>query len=101
MKPIALGPNQLHRFYRGGAALAEFRGGEPSDNYAPEDWVGSTTTAFGESRMGLSELPDGTLLRDALSSCSTRVSGCRYTAILTTPSPSDGSASLTARPRPG
>ncbi|MEV8251818.1 class I mannose-6-phosphate isomerase [Microbacterium sp. NPDC076768] len=32
----------------------------------PEDWVGSTTTIRGEERLGLTTLPDGRLLRDAV-----------------------------------
>ena len=32
----------------------------------PEDWVGSTTTVFGERELGLSPLADGRLLRDAV-----------------------------------
>jgi mannose-6-phosphate isomerase len=32
----------------------------------PEEWIGSTTTRFGESRIGLSTLPTGELLSDAL-----------------------------------
>ena len=32
----------------------------------PEDWVGSTTTLFGEESVGLSVLPDGRRLRDAV-----------------------------------
>jgi mannose-6-phosphate isomerase len=65
-KPLRLGPNQLRRFYRGGEAIARFRGTPHEDEYAPEDWVGSTTTVFGEDRTGLSALPDGRLLRDAI-----------------------------------
>jgi mannose-6-phosphate isomerase len=68
VKPIRLAPNQLHRFYRGGAAIGRFRGVASPDEYAPEDWVGSTTTAFGDASAGLSSLPDGRLLRDALAS---------------------------------
>lgn len=68
MKPIRLAPNPLHRFYRGGAAIAEFRSLAAHDDYAPEDWVGSTTTVFGDAPAGLSLLPDGRLLRDALAS---------------------------------
>jgi len=52
------------RFYRGGEAIARFRGIELAD--APEDWVGSTTAAYGEQTLGLSVLPDGRLLRDAI-----------------------------------
>jgi mannose-6-phosphate isomerase len=66
VKPVRLGPNQLHRFYRGGAAIARLRGTESVDDFAPEDWVGSSSTTFRDTGAGLSALPDGTLLRDAL-----------------------------------
>jgi len=66
MRPIRLQPNQLHRFYRGGSAIARLRAAASNDEYAPEDWVGSTTTVFGKSRTGLSVLPDGQSLRDAI-----------------------------------
>ncbi len=66
MKPIRLAPNQLRRLYRGGDEIARFRSTPSEDEYAPEDWVGSTTTIFGEDGMGLSSLPDGRLLRDAV-----------------------------------
>lgn len=66
MRPIPLEPNQLHRFYRGGPAIARFRGAPVSDEQTPEDWVGSTTTVFGEPQRGLSLLPDGRVLRDAI-----------------------------------
>ncbi len=66
MKPIRLDPHQLHRFYAGGPAIAALRGIPSTDDHAPEDWVGSTTTLFGHERLGLSSLPDGTLLRDAI-----------------------------------
>ena len=32
----------------------------------PEEWIGSTVTRAGEEVSGLSVLPDGTLLRDAV-----------------------------------
>jgi mannose-6-phosphate isomerase len=64
VRPCALGANQLRRFYRGGAAIAAFRGDK--DAGGPEDWVGSTTEAFGTDGLGLSRLPDGRLLRDAI-----------------------------------
>ena len=45
--PMALGaPNQIKRFYRGGAQIEALRGGSPSDG-GPEDWIGSTTTVLG------------------------------------------------------
>lgn len=62
---FVLGPNQLQRFYLGGAEIARFRGlGAAADG--PEDWVASTTTAFGDQQAGLSRLPDGVLLADAV-----------------------------------
>jgi mannose-6-phosphate isomerase len=64
--PVALGANLPERFYRGGGAIAAFRGIEQMGEFTPEDWVGSTTTLFGEHEAGLSRLPDGRLLRDAL-----------------------------------
>jgi mannose-6-phosphate isomerase len=65
-RPIALDANLPERFYRGGAAIARFRGIEPAGEFTPEDWVGSTTTLYGEREAGLTRLPDGGLLRDAL-----------------------------------
>ncbi|MGZ4411247.1 MAG: mannose-6-phosphate isomerase, partial [Gaiellaceae bacterium] len=66
MKPIPLPANQPSRFYRGGAAIARFRGVPSSDPYVPEDWVGSTTTLLGEDRLGLTLLADGRPLRDVI-----------------------------------
>jgi mannose-6-phosphate isomerase len=36
------------------------------DSHLPEDWVGSATTLFGTAADGLTRLPDGRLLRDAI-----------------------------------
>jgi mannose-6-phosphate isomerase len=68
LQPVKLAPNQLRRNYRGGAALAELRGVPDLADAGPEDWVASTTTAWGASSSGagLSRLPDGRLLRDAV-----------------------------------
>jgi mannose-6-phosphate isomerase len=66
MRPMKLSANQFRRFYRGGAAIARFRGAADTGQYVPEDWVGSATAAFGSDTDGLSRLPDGRLLRDAL-----------------------------------
>lgn len=62
---VRLGANQPPQFYRGGAAIAAFRGSAEATT-GPEDWVASTTTRFGAARAGLSALPDGRLLRDAV-----------------------------------
>jgi mannose-6-phosphate isomerase len=67
VKPIVLEPNQPTQFYRGGAAIAAFRGAaeHARGDYGPEDWIASTTSLFGADA-GLSVLPDGRLLRDAI-----------------------------------
>jgi mannose-6-phosphate isomerase len=65
-RALKLPPNGVPRFYRGGPAIAELRGFEPGGERVPEEWIGSTTTVFGEHELGLSHLPDGALLRDAI-----------------------------------
>ncbi|UQS26842.1 class I mannose-6-phosphate isomerase [Amycolatopsis thermalba] len=65
--PIKLPANQPAQFYRGGAAIAELRGASTQDSaFGPEDWVASTTTRFGQEEAGLTRLPDGRWLRDAV-----------------------------------
>jgi mannose-6-phosphate isomerase len=64
--PIVLGANQPRQYYRGGLAIAALRGVPPASEFGPEDWVASTTTRFGQESDGLSSLPDGRLLRDAV-----------------------------------
>ena len=66
MRPLVLPPNPVPRFYRGGAAIAALRGTTEVGERTPEEWVGSTTTVFGERELGLSPLADGRLLRDAV-----------------------------------
>ena len=66
MRPFALPPNQLHRFYRGGEAIARLRGIEGHDPYAPEDWVGAVNAAWGTEDEGLARLDDGRYVRDAV-----------------------------------
>jgi mannose-6-phosphate isomerase len=63
VRPFELGPNRLRRFYEGGARIAAFRGG---DGDGPEDWIASTTAAFGEAELGPSRLAGGELLGDVL-----------------------------------
>jgi mannose-6-phosphate isomerase len=64
--PVKLPPNPIRHFYRGGPAIAQLRGIDVGGDHSPEEWIGSATTLFGETEKGLSRLPDGTLLRDAL-----------------------------------
>jgi mannose-6-phosphate isomerase len=80
MKPIRLPANQPHRFYRGGAAIARFRGTAPADENVPEDWVGSTTSILGSAPDGLTTLPDGGLLRDAVAAEPERFLGPEHVA---------------------
>lgn len=65
-EPRRLDPNQPPRFYRGGASIAALRGLPAAEEWGPEDWVGSTTTLFGQDEEGLSRLPDGRTLREAI-----------------------------------
>jgi mannose-6-phosphate isomerase len=62
--PIPLPPNVLRHFYAGGERIAALRGLVPHD-HTPEEWLGAANTTFDGSR-GLSALPDGTLVRDAI-----------------------------------
>jgi mannose-6-phosphate isomerase len=66
MGALKLPPNGVPRFYRGGPAIAELRGFDPGGENVPEEWIGSTALVFGETELGLSRLPDGSLLRDAI-----------------------------------
>ena len=70
MKPIPLAANRFPRFYRGGSAIDELRGGAAGADgaFLPEDWVGSTTAAFGSAGDGLTRLEDGQTLREAIGS---------------------------------
>lgn len=64
MRPVALGPNRPPQFYRSGRHAAGFRGGDVTGR--PEEWLASVTTRFGSPSDGLTRLPDGRLLRDAI-----------------------------------
>jgi len=71
MEPVLLGANLPATFYRGAGRIARFRGAAELPP-RPEDWVASTTTRFGSSSAGLSSLPSGVLLRDAISAAPER-----------------------------
>ncbi|MCW3493373.1 class I mannose-6-phosphate isomerase [Microbacterium sp. SSM24] len=69
MTIVVLGANQpADRFYRGGARIDAFRGSPVGPDRRPEDWIGSATALAGQDRLGLSVLPDGRLLSDAVES---------------------------------
>ena len=61
--PVLLPVNQFDHFYRGGDRIGALRSG-PGGPQRPEEWIGSTTTRFGQEVQGLSVLPDGRYLRD-------------------------------------
>jgi mannose-6-phosphate isomerase len=63
--PVLLPSNQFDHFYLGGDRIKALRGG-PGGPRRPEEWLGSTTTRAGEAPQGLSRLPDGSLLADAV-----------------------------------
>ena len=65
--PFFLPSNQFDHFYRGGDRIGALRDG-PGGPMRPEEWIGSTVTRFGMREEGLSRLPDGSFLRDAISS---------------------------------
>ena len=79
MKPVVLPTHQLRCFYRGGANIAALRGTDRRDWY-PEEWLASTTPRFGETVDGLSALPDGQLLRDAIAADPDRWLGATHVA---------------------
>ena len=60
-----LGTNPVERFYRGGARIAAFRRTPVWPERAPEEWLASTTTVYGEPIRGLTML-DGKALRSML-----------------------------------
>jgi mannose-6-phosphate isomerase len=69
MKPQVLPPNVLRHFYAGGARIAAFRGLTLDSDHMPEEWIGAVNTTFGSvNGRGLSRVPDGTLVRDAIAS---------------------------------
>ncbi|KJZ73393.1 hypothetical protein HIM_07187 [Hirsutella minnesotensis 3608] len=69
MAPILLPPNQPEdAMYAGGAQITSFRSCAPCSSHQPEDWVASTTCGHGSNGVGYTRLPDGRLLRDAVTS---------------------------------
>lgn len=66
LAPMPLSPNQPHRFYRGGRAIAAFRGLPHAGDRLPEDWIGSTTpTGLDSTGLGLTRI-DGRLLGEMI-----------------------------------
>jgi mannose-6-phosphate isomerase len=81
--PMLLPPNPVFRFYKGGAGIDRFRDVEPgSGPGAPEDWVASTTTSFGNDTEGLASLTDGRILRDVIAADPIAFLGAEHVAAL-------------------
>ncbi|HEX8345282.1 MAG TPA: class I mannose-6-phosphate isomerase [Actinoplanes sp.] len=69
MSVLLLPANTPQSFYRGGSRISRFRGVSAGpDPYRPEDWIASTTSRFQAAPAGLTVLPDGKLLADAIAS---------------------------------
>ena len=66
MKPVPMPPSRFPHFYRGGKRIDALRGVPGPSERSPEEWLASTTARFGAAPQGLSALPDGRLLRDAV-----------------------------------
>ncbi len=81
MAPIIVPANQpADRFYAGGARISSFRADPPCASHQPEDWVASTTCCHGCASLGLSRLPDGTFLADAVRAEPERWLGAEHVA---------------------
>jgi mannose-6-phosphate isomerase len=66
MRPIALAPNTLKSFYPGAGRIGAFRRQPGLDQSHSEDWIASMTPRFGAAPLGLTTLPDGSLLGDSV-----------------------------------
>ncbi|WP_344776968.1 hypothetical protein [Gryllotalpicola kribbensis] len=65
--PIELSANlPAARPYRGGSGIGAFRRLPIPDEYRPEDFLASTTEVFSGGGVGLTVLPDGRTLREAI-----------------------------------
>ena len=65
MQPIVLGPNMPEMFYRGAGRIDRLRGTSGHQD-RPEDWIASVTSRFGTDADGMTRLPDGSLLAEAV-----------------------------------
>lgn len=80
MRPILLAPNTLSSFYRGAGRIGAFRRQPGLDPGHAEDWIASTTPRFGAAPVGLTTLPDGSMLADVVKAEPLRWFGPQYTA---------------------
>ena len=80
MRPVALPPNLIDHFYAGGAKIAALRGIETTSTHQPEEWVAATVARADSGTTGLSRLPDGRFLRDAVAADPTAWTGSTSSA---------------------
>lgn len=65
--PLVVGTNRpAARFYAGGPQIDAFRSLPGGQDHTPEDWVASMTPVRGQAPAGLTTLPDGILLLEAI-----------------------------------
>jgi mannose-6-phosphate isomerase len=65
VQPIPLGPNTPATFYRGDGRIDRLRDTTGHED-RPEDWIASVTARFGTQTDGMTRLPDGSLLAEAV-----------------------------------
>jgi mannose-6-phosphate isomerase len=80
MRPIPLASNTLKSFYPGAGRIGAFRRDPGLDSSRSEDWIASTTARFGAAPLGLTMLPDGSLLADRVVADPEPWFGPQYTA---------------------
>ncbi|KAG5941064.1 hypothetical protein E4U59_001943 [Claviceps monticola] len=69
MAPIELPVNRPgESIFAGGARISELRSAPRTSDCQGEDWIASTTCCFGTDAIGFSRLPDGPILREAVTS---------------------------------
>lgn len=80
MRPLPLAANTVSSFYPGSGRISAFRRQPGLDPSHPEDWIASTTPRTGAAPLGLTTLPDGSLLLDRIAADPLSWLGPEYTA---------------------
>lgn len=80
MRPLPLAANTLSSFYPGAGRIGTFRRQPDLDPSHAEDWIASTTPRTGAAPLGLTTLPDGSLLADRFAAEPLSWFGPQYTA---------------------
>jgi mannose-6-phosphate isomerase len=79
VQPILLGPNTPEMFYRGAGRIDRLRGSRGHED-RPEDWIASVTSRFGTRTDGMTRLPGGMLLAEAVAADPQGWLGARHVA---------------------